>query len=71
MTDNISNGWISVSERLPEEGVTVLIYTIDGETKEAHLSGYLDLWSDNEDVYRYDDITHWIPLPEPPNESAS
>lgn len=62
--------WISVEERLPEKGVFVVVYyghfignlmdvyMWDGECWRSS-SGYL------EDA---ENITHWMPLPEPPKE---
>lgn len=62
--------WISVEERLPEKGVFVVVYY-------GHFIGNLM------DVYMWDgecwrsstgyledaeNITHWMPLPEPPKE---
>lgn len=58
--------WISVSERLPEAG-WYLVYN-DGEMQIDHF-----MYSQNkkrlEWVY-YEDITHWQPLPEPPQSEA-
>ena len=62
--------WISVEERLPEKGVFVVVYygnfignlmdvyMWDGECWRSS-TGYL------EDA---ENITHWMPLPEPPKE---
>jgi len=53
--------WISVTEKLPEDGRTVLTYTMGG----------------NIEVYLYDSttyqpswyaVTHWMPLPKPPKK---
>jgi hypothetical protein len=65
--------WISVQERLPEEGEDVLIYT--------GFAGVDHAWRDGPDfvLYRSDSynealvfneqVTHWMPLPEPPKDS--
>jgi len=53
--------WIPVSERLPEDGRTILTYTIGGNI-EVFLydsSTYQPVWYG---------VTHWMPLPEPPKE---
>jgi hypothetical protein len=55
--------WISVKDSLPDIGKDVLTY--DGE---YILVEYLLL---DEDIFTwscsdFDDITHWMPLPEPP-----
>jgi hypothetical protein len=62
--------WISVKDRLPETFQNVLVCT-KHEMLLCHHDG--DEWVINYDGeyagYDYD-ITHWMPLPEPPNEEA-
>lgn len=61
--------WIPTSERLPEESRHYLIYVIGGEFKQwsmvtmayYHKRFYYDNMEDN-----FDQVTHWMPLPEPP-----
>ena len=50
-------GWISVDDRLPDVGNIVLIYS---ETYGVCLDSYSD------DTFDYFDVTHWMPLPQPP-----
>ena len=63
--------WISVTERLPKAFEHVLINAPGDKpfntVHEAHLRKDR-LWDTG--LYRYDmeDITHWMPLPEPPKE---
>lgn len=63
-------GWISVKERLPDEGVTVLVYSKG--SYEYFTAEYcpttFNAWISS--FYRFDsdDITHWMPLPEPPKD---
>lgn len=59
--------WISCSERMPKGYADVLV--TDGEHVEVKWwdeSGYWDSWTElNSDIFA-DEITHWMPLPEPP-----
>lgn len=60
--------WISVEDRLPEEGTRVLIYRKDGEMTVDYRINICDsywIWCGltDEEMQR---ITHWMPLPEPP-----
>ena len=57
--------WIPVSERLPEAFVPVLLYCADGYSDVS-----MRTESDTGDiVFAYSDVTHWMPLPEPPMEA--
>ena len=61
--------WISVKDRLPElandyDVVHVLIYLDDGFITGAdYEKDGFELWADSGEV------THWMPLPEPPKEA--
>ncbi len=65
--------WISVKERLPEEGPQPMVLITDG-----HLMGigYYEgdyQWCDQSDIiakndWAYPIVTHWMPLPESPKE---
>ena len=61
--------WIPVSERLPDDRTSILVYhNISGLTDEAwfykHIRHPLHEY-DIDDQY-WSDVTHWMPLPEPP-----
>lgn len=65
--------WISVEERLPELGLHVLTYGI--YTKDL-IVAWLDDCDEFLGVYDWvnehqslDQVTHWMPLPEPPKEN--
>ncbi|EBD4789552.1 DUF551 domain-containing protein [Salmonella enterica] len=64
------DGWISCSERMPKGYDDVLV--TDGEHVEVKWwdeSGYWNSWTElNSDIFA-DEITHWMPLPEPPQEA--
>lgn len=62
----VSNGvtlqnWIPVSERLPERGQEVIIYT--GNIQKPTVLAY-QFWNPKYDTWAH--VTHWMPLPTPP-----
>ena len=63
------NEWISVEERLPEGHMQVLMWSEKWGIAEAGSYYNSRFWVYNElgDGYVVDRITHWIPLPEPPD----
>ena len=61
--------WIPVSEKLPKDNQEVLIYA-DLIAKGVH-STKSRQWSADGYYYHgdwYDTVTHWMPLPQPPEE---
>lgn len=62
--------WISVNERLPEEGVWVLTWDRYGNIRNRSLF----VFSDETKIFRpyglfpCKHITHWMPMPEAPEE---
>ena len=67
--------WISVKERMPKDGQEVIAFTKD------EIIGFMDYrgessatdewWTDDfGNALRYDDVTHWMPLPELPKEES-
>jgi len=61
--------WISVKDRLPDIDLSVLVY--NGQSIEV-----MAYWYDEDEKPNFmnppappcDFVTHWMPLPEPPNE---
>lgn len=64
------NRWISCSERLPEYGEYVLFIRKNCEV----YVGYYDeknTWNTDYQWFIGEDVTHWMPLPEPPKEDEN
>lgn len=61
--------WISVKDRLPEDGIRVLTYADNGAMFAAT---HNDGWYVDTGEYYYASplaiITHWMPLPDAPKE---
>ena len=55
--------WISVDDRLPEYGDKILVHLDYGDIKGILLEEYsgTKFWS-----RAFNNVTHWMPLPEPP-----
>ena len=73
-TDLIAHGvtvqeWISVKDRLPENDQWVLCFMKDKSfgTLRVFQWNYIDWqWNDGNKWYDENDVTHWMPLPQPP-----
>lgn len=70
--------WISVTDRLPEDMDKVLVYTkwpieylqIVPQKCEIRFGYYnkkLEIWEILHNIYNIE-VTHWMPLPSPPEE---
>ena len=57
--------WISVDDRLPENGIDVLVYVRDGTIDTAYYSlcGYWECYTSMSNA-----VSHWMPLPKAPKE---
>jgi hypothetical protein len=58
--------WISVEDRLPEERQNVLVHYVDGWMPIAFLLG--GKWYQSGGETSWLSVTHWMHLPEPPEE---
>lgn len=67
-------GWISVKDRLPEKGVLVLVFAKAKYTAVEAIC--IDRLEEGEKrpvwfyTHGWYEVTHWMPLPEPPGESG-
>ena len=65
--------WISTKERLPKDHEEVLVYRFDESFDIADripLSETCAYWCCSDGVWSDSEITHWMPLPEPPKEET-
>jgi hypothetical protein len=65
------NGWISVKDRLPDDKKQYLICGLHGRIDIAYYQPIGDKFSNHEPFWqgstrRFTIVTHWRPLPEPP-----
>ncbi|BBT89407.1 hypothetical protein WP8W19C02_10270 [Enterobacter cloacae] len=67
--NKLPDGWVACSERMPEEGDDMIVFTDDivmpGVSYSKKKGFYLQAlgYDDDEPV---DNVTHWMPLPSPP-----
>lgn len=59
--------WISVKDKLPENDVRVLVFL---NSKRSYTETDTDRMHAGEWVRWGNDVTHWMPLPEPPKEDC-
>lgn len=66
------NEWISVKDRLPKSRFVVLAY--EKPLNSINMSFYeknSESWIDCDSGYYLNSVTHWMPLPNPPEETAN
>ena len=61
--NNVGNKWIPVTERLPEKHKKVLTVSDNGNIDVDWVDKF-GVWIG--DIVSFDEVTHWMPLPEPP-----
>lgn len=66
--NNVGSKWISVTERLPDEWMPVLVWSWCGFCEVAVYLGIPGKWrvTWNHNLLDEDTVTHWMPLPEAP-----
>ncbi|MGL4030423.1 DUF551 domain-containing protein [Hafnia paralvei] len=68
------NGWISVDNELPEEGVRVLVFSDGAFVLLAEFTGgeFYDVVRDGEEFFETVTrcVTHWMPLPAAPAQDS-
>ena len=64
------NEWISVEDRLPEGHMQVLMWSARWKIAEAgsYYNKHFWVYTEIGDGYIADNITHWMPLPAPPDK---
>ena len=63
--------WISVKDRLPENEKYVLVYSQDGGVAEGKYNARFKEWVQFRwNVTELKNVTHWMPMPEPPEGVA-
>lgn len=61
--------WISITERLPDDGMWVLCYCRTNQYDICHLQKQRKTWFDRSwSGYGFYYVTHWMPLPDQPKE---
>lgn len=69
------SNWISIKDKLPKERTSVIISIKDVYCTPPYyhvVCGWLlnDCWVVGKHIYYNNEITHWMPLPEPPKEES-
>ena len=61
--------WVSVKDRLPDDGTRVLCYCRGNQYDICHFQKKRKTWFDRSwNGYAQGYVTHWMPLPELPKE---
>lgn len=68
MSEGFMN-WIKCSERMPEAGIYVLAL-LNGSPQVLFFDPRINIWDDGDfhSFIKPSNVTHWMPLPQPPEE---
>ena len=66
VSNGVTQGWVSVKDRLPEDGDIVLCYMEFGEQRIAQWDESENCWAGQLIDYHKEQVTHWMPLPTQP-----
>lgn len=62
--------WVMASERLPDKNDTVLVFSANESDSSPAIAVFYDCnwteWIVNSRFLKSSDVTHWMPLPQPP-----
>ena len=68
------NQWIPCRERMPEPLRDVIVCTVIKTVTVAWINGnewyFADTGNGHIEQWSFDDVTHWMPLPEPPESEV-
>ena len=58
--------WIACKDQMPKDGKRVLVCNEIGIKSVASYNTYYNEWNSNDSFWWPREVTHWMPLPEPP-----
>lgn len=64
----VNGGWIPVTERMPEHEDPVLCFIKNGQQDILQFDKFENLWVGMQWTYKRHAVTHWMPIPDCPND---